>query len=87
MADRQGQSPQNWLERRPKQTIVWSVLILILAAACGAEKLLADVNHTHNPGLSPERRSSDLTETLPGVETLRSPRIRPAGLGFRGCRT
>ena len=48
MADQQGQSPPNWFERHPKKTIFGLVVILMLAATYGAEKLLAYINHTHN---------------------------------------
>ncbi len=73
MADQQGQSTQNWFERHPKQTIVWLVLILILAATYGAEKLLAYINHTHNLVLFSERRYINLREILPGVDTVDVP--------------
>ena len=73
MADQQGQSTQNWFERHPKQTIVWLVLILILAATYGAEKLLAYINHTHNLVLFTERRYINLREILPGVDTVDVP--------------
>jgi hypothetical protein len=73
MADQQGQSTQNWFERHPRQTIVWLVLILILAFTYGAEKLLAYINHTHNLVLFSERRYINLREILPGVDTVDVP--------------
>ena len=73
MADQHGQSTQNWFERHPKQTIVWLVLVLILAFTYGAEKLLAYINHTHNLVLFSERRYINLREILPGVDTVDVP--------------
>jgi len=73
MADQQGQSPQNWFERHPKQTILGLVLILVLAATYGAEKLLAYINHTQNLVLFSERRYINLREILPGVDTVDVP--------------
>jgi hypothetical protein len=73
MADQQGQSTQNWFERHPRQTIVWLVLILVLAVTYGAEKLLAYINHTHNLVLFSERRYINLREILPGVDTVDVP--------------
>ena len=73
MADQHGQSTQNWFERHPKQTIVWLVLVLILAVTYGAEKLLAYINHTHNLVLFSERRYINLREILPGVDTVDVP--------------
>ena len=49
------------------------VLILILAATYGAEKLLAYINHTHNLVLFSERRYINLREILPGVDTVDVP--------------
>jgi hypothetical protein len=73
MADQQGQSPQNWFERHPKKTILWLVLIFILAGAYGAEKLLAHLNRTHNLVLFTERRYINLREILPGLDTVDVP--------------
>jgi hypothetical protein len=73
MADQQSQSPPNWFERHPKKTIVGLVVILILAATYGAEKLLASINHTHNLVLFTERRYINLREILPGVDTVDVP--------------
>ena len=73
MADQQGQSPPNWFERNPKKTMVWLVLSLMLAAAYGAEKFLAYVNHTHNLVLFTERRYINLREILPGIDTVDVP--------------
>jgi len=73
MADQQGQSPQNWFERHPKKTMLWLVLIFILAGAYGAEKLLAHLNRTHNLVLFTERRYINLREILPGVDTVDVP--------------
>jgi hypothetical protein len=69
MTDQQGQSPSNWFERHPKKTIAGLVLILILAGAYGAEKLLAHINHTHNLVLFTERRYINLREILPLTDT------------------
>ena len=73
MADQQGQSRQNWFERHPKKTILWLVLIFILAGAYGAEKLLAHLNRTHNLVLFTERRYINLREILPGLDTVDVP--------------
>jgi lysophospholipase L1-like esterase len=73
MAEQQGQSPQNWFERHPKQTILGLVLILMLAATYGAEKLLAQINRTQNLVLFSERRYINLREILPGVDTVDVP--------------
>ena len=73
MADQQRQSPPNWFERHPKQTILWLVLILLLAATYGAEKLLAYINHTHNLVLFTERRYINLREILPLIDTVDVP--------------
>ena len=73
MADQPGQSPPNWFERHPKKTIAGLVLILLLAATYGAEKLLAYINHTHNLVLFTERRYINLREILPLVDTVDVP--------------
>jgi lysophospholipase L1-like esterase len=73
MADQHVQSPSNWFERHPKQTILWLVLILLLAATYSAEKLLAYINHTHNLVLFTERRYINLREVLPLVDTVDTP--------------
>jgi len=73
MADQQGQTPQNWFERNPQKTMLWLVLIFILAGAYGAEKLLAHLNRTHNLVLFTERRYINLREILPGVDTVDVP--------------
>ena len=73
MPDQHGQSTRNWFERHPKQTIVWLVLVLILAVTYGTEKLLAYINHTHNLVLFSERRYINLREILPGVDTVDVP--------------
>jgi lysophospholipase L1-like esterase len=73
MAEQQGQSPPNWFERHPKKTIAGLVLILMLAATYGAEKLLAYINHTHNLVLFTEKRYINLREILPGVDTVDVP--------------
>jgi hypothetical protein len=69
MTDQQGQSPTKWFERHPKKTIAGLVLILILAATYGAEKLLAYINHTHNLVLFTERRYINLREIPPLIDT------------------
>ncbi len=73
MAEQQGRLPQNWFERNPKKTIFWLVLILVLAATYGAEKLLAYINHNHNLVLFTERRYINLREILPGIDTVDVP--------------
>ena len=73
MADQQGQSPPNWFERHPKKTILGLVVILMLAATYGAEKLLAYINHTHNLVLFSERRYINLREILPLTDTVDVP--------------
>ena len=69
MPDQQGQSPPTWFERHPKKTIAGLVVILMLAATYGAEKLLAYINHTHNLVLFTERRYINLREILPLIDT------------------
>jgi lysophospholipase L1-like esterase len=69
MADQQAQSPPNWFERHPKKTIAGLVVILMLAATYGAEKLLASINHTHNLVLFTERRYINLREIPPLIDT------------------
>ena len=73
MADQQVHSPKNWFERHPRKTILGLVLILMLGATYGAEKLLAYINHTHNLVLFTERRYINLREILPGVDTVDVP--------------
>jgi len=73
MADQQGQSPPNWFERHPKKTMIGLVVILMLAATYGAEKLLAYINHTHNLVLFSERRYINLREILPLTDTVDVP--------------
>jgi hypothetical protein len=73
MADQQGQSPPNWFERHPRKTIVGLVVILMLAATYGAEKLLASINRTHNLVLFSERRYINLREILPLIDTVDVP--------------
>jgi len=73
MADQQAPSPRTWFERHPKKTIFWLVLIVLLAATYGAEKLLAYINHTHNLVLFTERRYINLREILPLVDTVDVP--------------
>jgi len=73
MADQQGQSSPHWFERHPKKTIFGLVVILMLAAAYGAEKLLAHINRTHNLVLFTDRRYINLREILPGIDTVDVP--------------
>src|SRR3989339_864397 len=73
MADQQSQSPPNWFERHPKKTIFGLVVILLLAATYGAEKLLAHINRTHNLVLFSERRYINLREILPLIDTVDVP--------------
>ncbi len=73
MAEQQGRPPQNWFEKNPKQTLLGLVLILVLAATYGAEKLLAYINRTHNLVLFTERRYINLREILPGIDTVDVP--------------
>jgi hypothetical protein len=73
MADQQGQSPPNWFERHPKKTMLWLVVILMLAATYGAEKLLAYINHVHNLVLFTERRYINLREIPPLTDTVDVP--------------
>ncbi len=73
MAEQQGRPPQNWFEQNPKKTILGLVLILVLAATYGAEKLLAHINRTHNLVLFTERRYINLREILPGIDTVDVP--------------
>jgi hypothetical protein len=73
MADQHSQSPPNWFERHPGKTIVGLVVILLLAATYGAEKLLAHMNHTHNLALFSERRYINLREIPPGIDTVDVP--------------
>ncbi len=73
MADQHVHAPKNWFERHPRKTILGLVLILILGATYGTEKLLAYINHTHNLVLFTERRYINLREILPGVDTVDVP--------------
>jgi lysophospholipase L1-like esterase len=73
MTEQQGRAPQTWFEQNPKKTIVGLVLILVLAATYGTEKLLAYINHTHNLVLFTERRYINLREILPGIDTVDVP--------------
>jgi hypothetical protein len=73
MAHQPAPSPPNWFERHPKKTIFWVVLLLLLAATYGTEKILAYINHTHNLVLFTERRYINLREILPGVDTVDVP--------------
>ena len=73
MANQQGQTPQNWFERHPKQTMGVFIVVVLLAATYGAEKLLASINHTHNLVLFTERRYINLREILPGIDTVDVP--------------
>jgi hypothetical protein len=73
MEDPQARASQNWFERNPKKTIFWFVLLLILAATYGAEKLLAYINHTHNLVVFTERRYINLREMPPCVDTVDVP--------------
>jgi hypothetical protein len=73
MAETRGQAPPHWFERHPKKTIAGLVLILVLAATYGAEKLLAHINHTHNLVLFNDRRYINLREIVPGVDTVDVP--------------
>jgi hypothetical protein len=73
MADTKVRASQNWFERNPKKTIFWLVLLLILAATYGAEKLLTYINHNHNLVVFSERRYINLREMPPGVDTVDVP--------------
>ena len=73
MTDQQGQSSSHWFERHPKKTMLGVIVILILAATYGAEKLLASINHTHNLVLFTERRYINLREILPLIDTVDVP--------------
>jgi hypothetical protein len=73
MADTKVRASQNWFERNPKKTIFWFVLLLILAATYGAEKLLAYINHHHNLVVFSERRYINLREMPPFVDTVDVP--------------
>jgi hypothetical protein len=73
MTDPQGRSSPHWFERHPTAALVGLVLILVLAATYGAEKLLAYINHTHNLVLFNERRYINLREIVPGVDTVDVP--------------
>jgi len=73
MPDQQTPSPPNWFERNPKKTIFWIVLILLLVATYGSEKLLAYLNHTHHLVLFTERRYINLREILPFMDTVDVP--------------
>lgn len=73
MTDQHGQSPPHWFERHPKKTIIGLVVILMLAATYGAEKLLASINRTHNLVLFSERRYINLREILPLIDTVDVP--------------
>jgi len=73
MAQQPAPAPPNWFERHPNKTIFWVVLILLLAATYGAEKILAQINRTHNLVLFTERRYINLREILPLVDTVDVP--------------
>ena len=73
MADQDSRASQNWFERNPKKTIALGLLVFLLAATYGAEKLLAHINHTHNLVLFTDRRYINLREILPHVDTVDVP--------------
>jgi hypothetical protein len=73
MTDQPAPSRPNWFERHPRQTMVWFVLLVLLAATCGAEKLLAYLNQTQNLVLFSERRYINLRELPPLVDTVDVP--------------
>jgi hypothetical protein len=73
MADQHGQSPSHWFERHPKKAILGLVVILMLAATYGAEKLLTYINRTDNLVLFSERRYINLREILPLIDTVDVP--------------
>ncbi len=60
MANPQARASQNWFERNSKKTVFGFVLLLILAATYGSEKLLAYINHHHNLVVFNERRYINL---------------------------
>ncbi|MFA5110381.1 MAG: SGNH/GDSL hydrolase family protein [Desulfobaccales bacterium] len=73
MADQHKTSPPTWFEHHPKKTLVFGLLVFMLTAAYGAEKLLAYINHTHNLVLFTERRYINLREVPPLVDTVDVP--------------
>ncbi len=73
MADQHKTSPPTWFERNPKKTIVFGLLVFLLAATCGAEKLIAYINRNHNLVLFTERRYINLREVPPLVDTVDVP--------------
>jgi hypothetical protein len=66
-------SPPTWFERHPKKTIGIFLLVFLVAATCGAEKLLAHINHTHHLVVFTDRRYINLREILPHVDTVDVP--------------
>ncbi|MFZ5449074.1 MAG: SGNH/GDSL hydrolase family protein [Thermodesulfobacteriota bacterium] len=73
MAEPQTKSTPTWFERNPKKSLALFVLGFLLAATCGAEKLLAHINRTHNLVLFTDRRYINLREILPFVDTVDVP--------------
>ena len=61
------------LNATPRRPSFGLVVILLLAATYGAEKLLAYINHTHNLVLFTERRYINLREILPLIDTVDVP--------------
>ena len=73
MTDQRPKSPPTWFERHPKKTIAIFLLVFLLAATYGAEKLLAHINHTHNLVVFTDRRYINLREIRPHVDTVDRP--------------
>ncbi|MCK9377670.1 MAG: GDSL-type esterase/lipase family protein [Syntrophobacterales bacterium] len=73
MADHHKISPPTWFERNPKKTLVFGLLVFLLAVTYGAEKLLAHINHNRNLVLFTERRYINLREVPPLVDTVDVP--------------
>lgn len=64
---------RNWFERNPKKTLGLMVLVLLVAAIYGAEKILGAINQSKRMVLFTERRYINLREFLPLIDVVYVP--------------